>query len=235
MGYRRLYPRANAIVCPAEAVAAALSARYGTDPARMDVIFNPVDEAGVRARATPVMRHPGSGLRIVASGRLRAQKGFDRLLDMLATLPDDTHLTILGQGPDRDALAAQAAGLGMEDRVTFAGFSDTPWPHYAGADVFALPSRWEGMPNAALEALACGTPVVATPEAGGIGEIAVQADPGAVTIAEAGPDFAAALAMPHPDHLPDHPGEPRASLLPAAFQADAVIAAYEALLERVAA
>ena len=230
-GYRRLYPRADAIICPAQAVARALSARYGTDPSCMDVIANPVDEADLRARASPIVRHPGPGLRIVASGRLREQKGFDRLIDMVATLPTDTHLTVLGQGPLCRALTAQAAALGLAERIALAGFQDNPWRYYAGADVFALPSRWEGMPNAALEALACGAPVVATPEAGGVAEIAAQSEAGAMTVAAAGPDFAHALTMSRAPH----PGELRASLLPKVFLADAVVAAYEALLERVAA
>lgn len=70
--------------------------------------------------------------------------------------------------------------LGLERNVTLQGSDLNPSPWIAAADAFVLPSRFEGMPNAALEALALGTPVIATPDAGGISEV-----PG-VIIAEAG-------------------------------------------------
>src|SRR3546814_18465284 len=91
---------------------------------------------------------------------------------MMAKRPNDGHLTILGDGAERDALLRQAEALHLASTVTFTGFVEAPWPYYAGADAFLMPSRWEGMPNAALEALACGTPVLATPEAGGLIELA---------------------------------------------------------------
>ena len=102
-----------------------------------------------------------------------------------------------------------------------------PWPHFAGADAFLLPSRWEGMPNAALEALACGTTVIATPEAGGIAEVAAEAAGGAVTVAAAGAPFEAAMAAVRASP----PEGPRASLLPARFEVAAVAERLGALLD----
>src|SRR5690606_340618 len=158
---------------------------------------------------------PGDGPRFVAAGRLTHQKGFDRLLDMMAATDSASRLTILGEGPELENLRAQAQRLGLGARVAFVGFEPSPWPRYAGADAFLLPSRWEGMPNAALEALACGTPVIATPESGGIGEIAALATPGAVTTAEAGTPFVELLRAVAPRPAAQHP-----SLLPAEFRVD---------------
>lgn len=227
---RLLYPRADLVVCPAARIADELAGRYRVPRDRLRVIPNPVDAARLRALAIPPVRAPGPGLRLVAAGRLVEQKGHNRLLALMPRLPADSHLTIIGEGPLRAALAETIAAAGLGGRVTLAGFSATPWASYAGADAFVLPSLWEGLPNAALEALAVGTPVIATPEAGGIGEIAAAAAPGAVTIAAAGDPLAAAI-----DALrPDPPGDLRPSLLPEAFALERVVARYAEALAAVA-
>lgn len=230
-GYRSLYPKATGVVCNAEIVAQELALDFMVEPQRIHRIDNPVDAAALRARALPIRRHPGTGRRFVAAGRLTRQKGFDRLIDAFARLPGDSHLTILGEGPDAEALRARVAAAGLAERVALRGFEDTPWRDYAGADAFLLPSRWEGMPNAALEALACGTPVVATPEAGGIAEVADGARPGAVTVAPWGEAFDTAMLAvtggPCPAALRD-------SLLPPRFCLDTVIDRWAALLDAAA-
>ncbi len=226
MAYRLLYRRADAVIAPSEGIARELIGDLRVPETRVHVVPNPVDEAWLRGTATPVRRQAGDGARFVAAGRLTHQKGFDRLLAMFAELPPSAHLALLGDGPDAAALQATAASAGIADRVLFAGYSAEPWATYAGADALLLPSRWEGMPNVALEALACGTPVIATPEAGGIGEVAAAAPPGAVTIAAAGPDYVAAMTAVTPAPTPT----PRDSLLPRAFSRDAVTARVRALL-----
>ena len=194
-----------------------------------EVIRNPVDEAGLREAASPPSRWPGMGARFVAVGRLSRQKGYDRLLEALAVVRDDFRVTVFGDGDERAALETQSYALGLVPRVTFAGFDANPAPWVAGADALLLPSRWEGLPNVALEALACGTPVIAAPEAGGIGEIAALAAPGAVTIASIGAEFCAAMAgVPRND-----PARLRASLLPDEFRLAAVVAEYERQLDIV--
>jgi glycosyltransferase involved in cell wall biosynthesis len=77
-------------------------------------------------------------------------------------------LEIVGDGPERERLADQSAALGLADRVHFAGWVDRSalLDHYHRADVFVLPSRYEGMPNVILEAMACGLPILATRTAG---------------------------------------------------------------------
>jgi glycosyltransferase involved in cell wall biosynthesis len=222
---RRLYPKADAVVAGSRAVVRELAGLTGLG--RIAVLPNPVDVAAVRAAAARPAREPGPGRRFVAAGRLVPQKGYDRLIRLLPALAPEDHLTILGEGPARDALMALAIEVGVADRIAMPGFAPAPWAAMAGADALVLPSRWEGMPNAALEALACGTPVLATPEAGGIAELAAEAPPGAVTIAAPDDAFAAALLAVRPAP----PQGLRPSLLPARYALDAAVEAFTAVLE----
>ena len=80
-------------------------------------------------------------------------------------------LTIIGEGPLRESLEQLAADSGVAQQVRFVGFQRNPYPFLARADAFVLSSRFEGFPNVVLEALACGTPVIATPAPGGVAEI----------------------------------------------------------------
>ncbi|MFI4874245.1 MAG: glycosyltransferase [Blastopirellula sp. JB062] len=103
--------------------------------------------------------------RMIAVGRLDPQKGFDRLLDALQDVlrhSDDWVLQIAGAGPQEASLKERARKLNLENCVQFLGRrSDVP-QLLADADLFVLSSRWEGMPNALIEAMAARLPVVAT-------------------------------------------------------------------------
>lgn len=226
-GYRRLYPRAAAILCPSRLLADDLARRFAIPAARLHIFPNPVDQDRIRAAAAPAIRQAGDGPRFVMVGRLTQPKGWERLLDMFAALPDRrAHLAILGDGPDRAAVTARIAAAGLDGRVTLEGFLQNPWRHIAGADALLLASHREGMPNAALEALALGTPVIATPEAGGVAELARDSRPGAVTVVAAGPDFISAATK-----AAAHDGTSlRSSLLPASYLLSSSAARFAALL-----
>ena len=227
--YPRLYRRAARVIVPASYLVRELAEDFGVPRETIAVLHNPVDAAALAAASKPPIRAPGAGPRFVAIGRLTHQKGFDRLLDMMAAGPRDAHLVILGDGPDRAALEARRDALKLAERVAMSGFVGDAARHVAGADALLLPSRWEGLPNVALESLALGVPVIATPEAGGIGEIAALAPAGAVTLAKAGDAFVTAMARVR---APSGTTS-RSSLLPESFQLDNAVAKFEELLSRL--
>ena len=176
--YRWLSPRFDLVICQSQHMLNDFRQVTGLPPQRTLVINNPVDLAaidialagsGARAEGVPRPRAP---LRLVAAGRLSLEKGFDILIEAIALVPgSDTTVTILGEGPMESALRGLATSLGVGDRVAFAGFQYNPFAHFAAADAFVLSSRHEGFPNVVIEALACGTPVIATPAPGGTCEI----------------------------------------------------------------
>jgi len=117
-----------------------------------------------------------------AVSRLAWKKGIRHLLEatprILEAVPD-AHVVIAGDGPLRSELEAQAAALGVRDRVLFLGSRPDTIALMAAFDVFVLPSVVEGMSNALLEAMAVGRPVVAT-DVGGNPEVVVDGETGLI-------------------------------------------------------
>jgi len=146
----------------------------------------------------------GSGLRLLAVGRLSHYKGFDILIDALARTPD-AQLLLVGEGECATALRAQAARHGVASRIHFAGGLDQDTLHaaYAAADAFILPSlnRGEAFGLVLLEAMRANLPVIASAIAGsGIGEVVVDGDTGVlVTPGDVDALAAAIVRLKDPD------------------------------------
>ena len=141
------------------AVVSELSAA-GVPRERILALTNGVD-TGHGPRRDHALRDPA---RILFVGRLHPQKGLDTLVQALALLRARLHhpvvLRLVGEGPAEHELRRLAHRLGVSDLVDFAGRQEDVTPHLDDADVFALPSRAEGLSNALLEALAAGLPAV---------------------------------------------------------------------------
>ena len=112
---------------------------------------------------------------ILGVGRLAPQKNFDLLIEAfaIARRQRPLRLAILGSGSEggREELLNRAKSLGVCDDVWLPGHVSNPFPYYGEAGLFVLSSRWEGMSNVLLEAMACGCPVVAARSAAGSAEI----------------------------------------------------------------
>jgi glycosyltransferase involved in cell wall biosynthesis len=161
----RLIP--NPVICVSRGVAQDLVDT--TVARRQDVTIadNPVLDNDFREKTPGLPSHrwllEKSGPVIVAVGRLAPQKGFDTLITAFAALPDSrARLIIFGEGALRPNLLEQARALGVAERFDLPGYANAPLAEVAAADCFVLSSRFEGSPNALVEALSTGTPVVAT-------------------------------------------------------------------------
>lgn len=169
--YRMLYRQADRVICQSSAMARDLAHATGTRSDLIAVLPNPVDMEGIRMGRTNPVRWAGTGPHLLAVGRLSHEKGFDLLLRALFLVRDcfpTASLTIAGAGPEEEALKELCRTLGLETAVRFAGYLDSPYPLFPGANLFVLSSRYEGMPNALLEAAAADLPIVAFPSSGGV-------------------------------------------------------------------
>ena len=154
-------------VCVSRSVAQFSQTQAGLPAEKLAVIPNGVDLAKYPARRAADLQPCGigPGRRVVTCvGRLDRQKGLTWLIDSAAAwlrrLPE-CDLLLVGTGPQRSKLERMCRG-GLSGRVHFAGWrADVP-EILAASDLLVLPSAWEGMPNAVLEAMASGLPVVAT-------------------------------------------------------------------------
>jgi len=131
------------------------------------VVLNGVEATPLGEIARQSLRRQfgaGPGTIVIGvAGHVTRRKGFDLLLDAVARLGDDrVRVAIVGTGPEEAALRARAQRLGMADRVCWLGRRDDVPDVLAACDIFALTSRNEGMANVMLEAMAVGTPVIAT-------------------------------------------------------------------------
>ncbi|WP_042692489.1 glycosyltransferase family 4 protein [Azospirillum sp. B506] len=232
-----LWRRSSAVVANSEGLAD-LARRFAPDQP-IAIIPNGVDAA----RFSPPGGIPSHGdageddgcLSLLFVGRVVRQKGLDMLFEALASLPSGTRgriaLTIVGDGPARPELEAQAARLGLSERVAFRGWlgRDELPAAYRAADVFVFPSRDEGMPNVVLEAMAAGLPVVATRIAGNR-DLVVEEETGLMLDADDTPALAAALTRLAEDPaLRRRLGEGGRRRVVAHFSWRAVAAAYRDL------
>jgi glycosyltransferase involved in cell wall biosynthesis len=186
----RAHPRfLDRVVAMTPASAEAAARAMGLAREAVAVIPNP-----------PALPIPGAALPalpprfLLGVGRLVAQKRWDRAVAALPRLADsDVPLVLLGEGPLRAELVAQAAALGVAERLVMPGYAADPLAAMARAAVVVLTSDYEGVPGVLREALSVGTPVVATDSSPAVREIVSDPALGTVVAREDGDALVAAL------------------------------------------
>jgi len=175
---RWFYRRSQNIICVSQGVADDLAVTTGTERHRMQVVYNPVVSQRTLDLANEPLDHPwfapGAPPVVLAVGRLTVVKDYPTLIRAFATIRAgapaeslagagrDVRLMILGEGEERPRLERLISELGLKDRVALPGFGANPYTYMAKAAVFVLSSISEALPTALIEAMAVGTPVVAT-------------------------------------------------------------------------
>jgi N-acetylgalactosamine-N,N'-diacetylbacillosaminyl-diphospho-undecaprenol 4-alpha-N-acetylgalactosaminyltransferase len=168
---RALYPRAARVIAVSDGVAEDLARNFGVQRSRITTIYNPVDVERIRANACAAVACALPERFIVAAGRLTKAKNFAMLIEAFAMSGMQDHLVILGEGPERNALRECAAAFDVGDRVHLPGYAANPHAIMARAEAFVSSSNAEGFPNALVEAMALGLPVIATDCPSGPAEI----------------------------------------------------------------
>lgn len=160
-----LYPHADRVVTPSNGVADDLKARIKKiKNDKLTVIYNPIHVDFLRERGQEELDCNDLVDKdfILSVGRLVPQKGFDILIQAWAPITKKTNipLVILGEGLEREKLETLAEKLGVSKNLYLLGFNQNPFRYMAKAKLYVLSSYFEGLPNALLQAIACGSPVV---------------------------------------------------------------------------
>lgn len=166
---------ARLLVANADAVAVNARQAFGAPADRVRVIYDGIDVARWHAAPPADLSSVGiaAGDRVAATvARLHPQKGLEDLIAAAALLRNEPslHLVVVGDGPDRAPLQRTIDDAGLADRLHLLGHRDDVAGVLARAELFVLPSRFEGLPSAVIEAMAAGLPVIAT-DVGGVREL----------------------------------------------------------------
>jgi UDP-glucose:(heptosyl)LPS alpha-1,3-glucosyltransferase len=185
---RRLFasPWLRRVLCNSKLVRDDIKARFGLPDERLPVLYNAVDSS-IYSPALRVHRERIRGkhkipdqatVYLLVGSRFR-RKGVAGVLEALAQVPYPSHLLVVGDDRDTESYKSMARELGVRARVTFAGFQSEIGPYYGASDAFVLPALYDSFPDAAMEALACGLPVV-TSTRSGAAELVSEHDAGFV-------------------------------------------------------
>ena len=181
---RRFYNHAHRVIVPSAGVADDLAACYGIDRQRIEVLPSPVITARSRSQAQEDALLPWSDHVpfVLGVGHFCERKDFTTLIRAVARVrqTQTCNLVLLGQGKEYDKLRQLAQELGFAEGIYMPGFCPNPYAYMRKASVFALTSRWEGMPVVLVESLGVGTPVVASDCPSGPRELLRDGDIGAL-------------------------------------------------------
>jgi UDP-glucose:(heptosyl)LPS alpha-1,3-glucosyltransferase len=165
--------RLKRVICISRMVQDEIHERFGLPRERLPVIYNAIDPevwSPWLARHRDEVRARYGIARdacvFLIVGSEYARKGVGRAIEALAQVPAPAHLLVVGKDRHPARYMSLARHLRVKDRVTFAGPQADPRPFYGSADAFVLPTLYDALSNAVLEALACGLPVITSTRCG---------------------------------------------------------------------
>lgn len=234
---------ADAIICVSQNVADFARDTIQLPADKLVVVPNGIDLTSVREKRAEGRgpRDQGQGpVELLYLGRLEPVKGVQELIEAAAILAaatpaDAWRLTLMGDGALRTELSARIAETGLQQRISMLPAQPDALQRLAAYDALVLPSRWEGMPNVAIEAMAAGLPVVAT-AVGGTPEVVLHGETGLLVPANDPAAFAGAMARIVADgDLRARLGAAGRARVEAHFTIQATVRRTEALYERLLA
>jgi glycosyltransferase involved in cell wall biosynthesis len=192
-----MLPAAEHVVVPSQRLENIARMVWKQPPARMIRIPNgiPLDRYDGRPEAGSIpglARAPGDVIVGTLAG-LRGVKNLPRLVRAVAVQPPYVKLVIVGEGPERANILAEAQRLGISDRILLPGFLAEPYRYVGHFDIFALSSDSEQFPISLVEAMAAGLPVIST-NVGDVAAMVAAENKPFIIPAQDEPGFAAALA-----------------------------------------
>ena len=165
---RIAYKMADQVVCVSEGVEKKMERIRMVSSEKVSVVNNPIRIDEIRRKketCTDLSWFEKESIpTVISAGRMTESKNFDSLIRSFRTVKNklEAKLIILGKGEKKKDLESIVSILDLERDVVMPGFVENPWKYIAKADVFVLPSKYEGFGNVLVEAMACGTPVVST-------------------------------------------------------------------------
>ncbi|MFL1994904.1 glycosyltransferase [Lysinibacillus irui] len=178
--YKFLYNTSNLIICQSEAMKLDLVKNFKVKDNLIKVIRNPVDFKEIQTLQNEEdipdkNNFPNlHNINIMTIGRLSDEKNHRKLIEHFSEKyknKKNYHLYILGQGPLESELKKYVSELSLLQQIHFIGFQKNPYIWLKYANLFVLPSKYEGLPNSLLEAISCNIPVIITDHMGGSKEI----------------------------------------------------------------
>lgn len=172
---RRMFEsdKLKAVICNSAMVRDEIRSHFAIAPEKLQLIYNAVDcqvfHPGLRAEREALRERyniPQTAVLFLLLGSGYARKGVEQAMAALAAQRSAAHLLIVGRDKKMDRYVGLARDYGINDRTHFAGAQNDPKPYYGAADVFVLPTLYDPMPNAVLEAMACGLPIITSSKCG---------------------------------------------------------------------
>lgn len=181
----KVYNRFDKIISVSNNICSAFKSVLPQVNVPVKTIYNPIDSLAIRVKSFGLAEDvvKSSTIRLVAKGRLEAQKGFDRLLRVVNRLIEDgfdLELWILGDGADRGILQHYITSHNLQEKVKLMGYHQNPYKYLVQGDLFVCPSLAEGYSISVTEALILGLPVITT-ECSGMSELLKDGEAGVIT------------------------------------------------------